>query len=79
MPALATPEQGLTEVDVSNWTPLPVEGHANRRSCKSCTMPRSRHERHCVVRARLDEMGIDLAATERRSAEYLRICQERDQ
>ncbi len=72
MPALATArEQGLTEVDVSNWSAIflpkgtPPAIVQKLRDATIATMNAS------AVRGRLDEMGVDLVAPERRSAEYL--------
>ncbi len=73
MPALATAgEQGLTEVDVSNWSAFflpkgtPPEIVQKLHDATVATMNAS------AVRSRLDEMGGDLVPPERRSAEYLR-------
>ena len=72
MPALPTArEQGLTEVDVSNWSAFflpkgtPPAIVQKLRDATVATMNAS------AVRAKLDEMGVDLVAPERRSAEYL--------
>jgi len=63
---------GVTDVDVSSWsafflpkgTPLAVIQKLHDATAETMNAP--------AVRARLDEMGIDLLAPERRSAEYLR-------
>ena len=72
MPALATArEQGLADVDVSNWSAFflpkgtPPAIVQKLRDSTVATMNTS------AIRARLDEMGIDLVVPERRSAEYL--------
>jgi tripartite-type tricarboxylate transporter receptor subunit TctC len=72
MPALATArEQGLADVDVSNWSAFflpkgtPPAIVQKLHDATVATMNAS------AVRAKLDEMGIDLVAPERRSAEYL--------
>src|SRR5882724_72061 len=64
-------EQGLTEVDVSNWSAFflpkgtPPAIVQKLHDATVATMNAS------ATRARLDELGIDLVAPERRSAEYL--------
>jgi tripartite-type tricarboxylate transporter receptor subunit TctC len=72
MPALATArEQGLADVDMSNWSAFflpkgtPPAIVQKLHDATVATMNAS------AVRAKLDEMGIDLVAPERRSAEYL--------
>jgi tripartite-type tricarboxylate transporter receptor subunit TctC len=72
MPALATArEQGLADVDVSNWSAFflpkgtPPAIVQKLHDATVATMNAS------AVRAKLDEMGVDLVAPERRSAEYL--------
>ena len=73
MPALATArEQGLAEVEVSNWSAFflpkgtPPAIVQKLHDATVATMNAS------AVRGRLDEMGVDLVVPERRSAEYLR-------
>jgi tripartite-type tricarboxylate transporter receptor subunit TctC len=72
-PALATArEQGLADIDVSNWsafflpknTPPEIVRKLHDATVATMNMP--------AVRTRLDELGIDLVAPERRSADYLR-------
>lgn len=72
MPTLATArEQGLTEVEVSNWSAFflpkgtPPAIVQKLHDATVATMNAS------AVRAKLDEMGVDLVAPERRSVEYL--------
>ena len=72
MPALPTArEQGLADVDVSNWSAFflpkgtPPAIVQKLHDATVATMNSS------AVRARLDEMGIDLVAPERRSGQYL--------
>jgi tripartite-type tricarboxylate transporter receptor subunit TctC len=73
LPTLATArEQGLAGMDVSNWsafflpknTPPAIVGKLHDVTVATMEQP--------AVRARLDEMGIDLVAADRRSADYLR-------
>jgi tripartite-type tricarboxylate transporter receptor subunit TctC len=73
LPALATAqEQGLTGVDVSNWsgfflpkgTPPAIARKLHDATIATMDSP--------SVRTKLDEMGIDLVGPDRRSAEYLR-------
>jgi tripartite-type tricarboxylate transporter receptor subunit TctC len=72
MPGLPTArEQGLADLDVSNWsafflpkgTPAAVVQKLHDATVATMNSP--------AVRARLDEMGIDLVAPERRSGQYL--------
>jgi tripartite-type tricarboxylate transporter receptor subunit TctC len=72
MPGLATArEQGLADLDVSNWsafflpkgTPAAIVQKLHDATVATMNSP--------AVRARLDEMGIDLVAPERRSGRYL--------
>jgi len=72
MPGLPTArEQGLTDVDVSNWSafflpkgaPPAIVQKLHDATVATMNAP--------AVRAKLDEMGVDLVAPERRSAEYL--------
>jgi tripartite-type tricarboxylate transporter receptor subunit TctC len=71
-PALATArEQGLADLDVSNWsafflpkgTPPAIVQKLHDATVATMDSP--------ALRARLDEMGVDLVAPERRSAQYL--------
>jgi tripartite-type tricarboxylate transporter receptor subunit TctC len=73
LPSLATArEQGLADIDVSNWsafflpknTPPAIAQKLHDATVATMAAP--------SVRARLDELGIDLVAPERRSADYLR-------
>jgi tripartite-type tricarboxylate transporter receptor subunit TctC len=73
LPTLATArEQGLTDMDVSNWsafflpknTPSAIVQKLRDATVATMDAP--------AVHTRLDEMGIELVAPERRSAEYLR-------
>ncbi len=72
MPALATArEQGLADLDVSNWsafflpkgTPAAIIEKLHDATVATMNSP--------AIRARLDEMGIDLVGPERRSGQYL--------
>jgi tripartite-type tricarboxylate transporter receptor subunit TctC len=72
MPGLATArEQGLTDLDVSNWsafflpkgTPPAIVQKLHDATVATMNSP--------AIQARLDEMGIDLVTSERRSAQYL--------
>ena len=72
MPGLATArEQGLTDLDVSNWsafflpkgTPSAIVQRLHDATVATMNSP--------TVHARLDEIGIDLVVPERRSAQYL--------
>jgi tripartite-type tricarboxylate transporter receptor subunit TctC len=72
MPGLATArEQGLTDLDVSNWsafflpkgTPSAIVQRLHDATVATMNSP--------TVHARLDEMGIDLVVPKRRSAQYL--------
>ena len=72
MPGLPTArEQGLADLDVSNWSafflpkgaPAAVVQKLHDATVATMNSP--------AVRARLDEMGIDLVAPERRSGQYL--------
>jgi tripartite-type tricarboxylate transporter receptor subunit TctC len=72
MPGLATAqEQGLTDLDVSNWSAFflpkgtPPAIVQKLHDATVATMNSS------AIRARLDEMGIDLVAPERRSGQHL--------
>ncbi|TWA92575.1 Bug family tripartite tricarboxylate transporter substrate binding protein [Bradyrhizobium stylosanthis] len=71
-PGLATArEQGLTDLDVSNWsalflpkgTPAAIVQKLHDATVAAMDSP--------ALRARLDEMGVDLVAPERRSPQYL--------
>ena len=72
MPGLATArEQGLTDLDVSNWsafflpkgTPSAIVQRLHDATVATMNSP--------TVHARLDERGIDLVVPKRRSAQYL--------
>jgi tripartite-type tricarboxylate transporter receptor subunit TctC len=72
MPGLATArEQGLTDLDVSNWsafflpkgTPSAIVQRLHDATVATMNSP--------AVHARLEEMGIDLVVPERRSTQYL--------
>ena len=74
MPSLATArEQGLAEVDVSNWSAFflpkgtPPAIVQKLHEATVATMDAT------AVRGKLDEMGVDLVVPERRSAEYLQV------
>jgi tripartite-type tricarboxylate transporter receptor subunit TctC len=72
MPALATArEQGLTEVDVSNWSAFFLPRGTPPAIVKKLHDATVATMNASPVRAKLDEMGVDLVAPERRSAEYL--------
>ena len=72
MPALATArEQGLTEVDVSNWSAFFLPRGTPPAIVKKLHDATVATMNASAVRAKLDEMGVDLVAPERRSAEYL--------
>ena len=73
MPTLATArEQGLTDVDVSNWSAFFLPKGTPPAIVQKLHDATVATMNAASVRARLDEMGVDLVAPERRSTEYLR-------
>lgn len=73
MPTLPTArEQGLTEVDVSNWSAFFLPKGTPSAIVQKLHDATIATMNAATVRAKLDEMGVDLVAPERRSAEYLR-------
>jgi tripartite-type tricarboxylate transporter receptor subunit TctC len=73
MPTLPTArEQGLTEVDVSNWSAFFLPKGTPSAIVQKLHDATITTMNAATVRAKLDEMGVDLVAPERRSAEYLR-------
>jgi tripartite-type tricarboxylate transporter receptor subunit TctC len=73
LPALATAqEQGLAGVDVSNWSAFFLPKGTSPAIAKKLHDATIATMDSSGVRTKLDEMGVDLVAPERRSAEYLR-------
>jgi tripartite-type tricarboxylate transporter receptor subunit TctC len=73
LPALATAqEQGLAGVDVSNWSAFFLPKATSPAIVKKLHDATMATMDTASVRTKLDEMGVDLVAPERRSAEYLR-------
>jgi tripartite-type tricarboxylate transporter receptor subunit TctC len=72
LPGLATArEQGLTDIDVSNWSAFFLPKNTPPAIVKKLHDATVAIMGASAVHDRLDEMGIDLVAPERRSAEYL--------